>query len=551
MKKGLFFILLLTTAINLFSQKSAIDKGLDAITSDVVAAQMDFLASDWTQGRETGREGAFLSADYIASILKLYGLQPGGLAESDYPRSERMRNNPPDPTFFQSFPLLKTEKTDKQGFSVLSESKEGKSSRDYSFNTDFFFFNQPGVNLETELPVVFAGYGLSDSEKGYDDYHGLDVKGKAVLILYGFPGHIDTTSKAWEAYHPTGSRWAGSQAEYNKIETARKKGAAAVIVGYTYLNPALMGATNQFRYTLRGGIESNVPIPNYYDYRLSLLPDSIGTEIPSYRITSVMLDDLLDGSGIDLKQFEDRVMKEMKPAGKNLKGKKVRIETRVNSSIIRARNVIGVIEGKRTDEIVVVGAHYDHLGSYGGYVWNGADDNASGTVAVMTLARAMMATGEKPERTIVFAAWTGEEKGLLGSSYFTEHPYRKNIFAYINFDMIGRNGENDSAGTECRLVYTKAYSSIEENNRKFNEEKELGLDVSYHPQEKPHGGSDHTPFAEKNIPILYYLAGHNEEYHTPADELDKINYDKMARIIRLSFTDLWNLANCETLDQTE
>jgi len=551
MKKGIFLFLLLTTATTLFSQETAIDKGLDAITPELVAAQIDFLASDWTEGRETGQRGAYISAEYIASVLKIYGLQPGGLAESDYPKAERFRTNSPEATFFQTIPMLRTENSDKQDFSIVTDLKGGKSTHDYTFNTDFFFFQSPAVNMKAELPVVFAGYGISDKDNAYDDYKGLDVKGKAVLIIYGFPGHLDTTTTAWEKFHPTGSRWASAQAEYNKIETARKNGASAVIVGYTILSPSLMGATNEFRYTLRGGLESDEPIANYYDYRLSLIPDSVSTEVPSYRITTAMLNDLTDGSGIDLKAFEEKAMTEMKPGGKELKGKKVKLETKVNSSIIRARNVIGVIEGKRTDEIVVVGGHYDHLGKYNGYVWNGADDNASGTVAMMTLARACMATGEKPERTIVFAAWTGEEKGLLGSKYFTEHPYKKNIFAYINFDMIGRNGQNDSAGTECRLVYTKAYKGIEDNNRKFNEEKALGLDMSYHPQVKPHGGSDHTPFAEKGIPILYYLAGYDEEYHTPADELDKINYEKMARIIRLSFTDLWTLANCEKLEVSE
>ncbi len=547
MKKVVYITLLLTTATNLFSQNTAIDKGLEAITPEVVAAQIDFLASDWTEGRETGQKGAYMAGDYIASVFKLDGIQPGGLAEDDYPLSEMNRHYPPENSFFQIFPLMRNDVTDKQDFAIVT----GNTTNNYNYNTDFFFFQTPSLSMKTDLHVVFAGYGISDKEKGYDDYKGLDVKGKAVLILNGFPGHLDTTSTAWEKFHPTGSRWAYYEAEHKKIETAREKGAEAVIVAYTHYSPSLMGATNQFRYSRRGGLESDNPIPNYYDYRLILVPDSASKDIPAYRITSRMLNDLTDGSGIDPEAFETNAMVNMKSGGKELKEKKVKLEVKINSSIIRARNVIGVIEGKRSDEIVVVGGHYDHLGKYNGFVWNGADDNASGTVAVMTLARACMATGEKPERTIVFAAWTGEEKGLLGSKYFTEHPYRKDIFAYINFDMIGRNGKNDSTGTECRMVYTKAYKSIEDNNRKFNEEKAIGLDMTYRPQEKPHGGSDHTPFAEKGIPILYYLAGYDEQYHTPADELDKINYEKMARIIRLAFTDLWTLANCETLEKEE
>jgi Zn-dependent M28 family amino/carboxypeptidase len=240
------------------------------------------------------------------------------------------------------------------------------------------------------------------------------------------------------------------------------------------------------------------------------------------------------------------VKNSLKPASRELAGKKVRIKTSVESRMIRVRNVVGVIPGKDTSEIIVIGGHYDHLGKHDGWIWNGADDNASGTVGMMTLAKAFMVTGQQPEKTIVFAAWTGEEKGLLGSEYFADHPYNDaKMILNLNYDMISRDDRDDSLGVKCSMVYTKSYPILEEMSEKHNEAYGLGLDISFRPAEIPRGGSDHTPFAQKNVPVFYFMAGFPPEYHQPDDHTSLVNWDKMVNIIKIGYLNIWELANSD------
>ena len=206
---------------------------------------------------------------------------------------------------------------------------------------------------------------------------------------------------------------------------------------------------------------------------------------------------------------------------------------------------MGYIEGKNKDEYIVVGGHYDHLGKWDGWIWNGADDNASGTVGVMTIAKAFMATGKKPEKSIVLAAWTGEEKGLWGSKYFVQEAQKNNlnVLLNLNYDMIARNTEKDSLKNQASMVYTKAYSGIEELTIQNLDTYQINLDLNYRPAERPGGGSDHAPFAQAGIPVFYFMAAMHPDYHQPSDELDKVNWEKMTNIIRIGFLDSWELAN--------
>ena len=236
----------------------------------------------------------------------------------------------------------------------------------------------------------------------------------------------------------------------------------------------------------------------------------------------------------------------MKPASKALAGKSVYFKTTVESELVKVRNVVGMIQGKDSSAgAIVVGGHYDHLGIHNGYIYNGADDNASGTVGMMNIAKACMATGEQPEKTIVFAAWTGEEKGLLGSTYFVDNlkdPY-KDVKVYLNYDMISRDDEDDSLKNKCEMTYTAGESYLEEMTTKFTEEHNINLDIHMNPTTNKDGGSDHSPFAYKDIPFFYFMAGFPDEYHSPKDEVDKVNYVKMREIIKLGFLDVWELAN--------
>jgi Zn-dependent M28 family amino/carboxypeptidase len=279
---------------------------------------------------------------------------------------------------------------------------------------------------------------------------------------------------------------------------------------------------------------------------MKLPGETLDGDPTSVTVSKRVLNEILSGTGIDLEGFEGSVKDNLKPASSELQNKKIRIKTTVDSKLIRARNVVGVIPGKDTSEIIVVGGHYDHLGKHDGWIWNGADDNASGTVGVMTIAKACMATGEKPEKTIVFAAWTGEEKGLLGSKYFADNPYNDaKMILNLNYDMISRDNKDDTLGNKCSMNYTKKYKVLEELATKNNEDFSLGLDINFRPSERPRGGSDHSSFSAKDIPIFYFMAGFPPEYHQPGDHINLVNWDKMVRIIKIGYLNIWDLANSE------
>lgn len=215
--------------------------------------------------------------------------------------------------------------------------------------------------------------------------------------------------------------------------------------------------------------------------------------------------------------------------------------------ILKMRNVLGMIPGKNTNEYVIIGAHYDHLGKdeslVGDQIYNGADDNASGVSAAMQIAKAFVESGVKPKRNVIFAFWDGEEEGLLGSKYFTMNcPFIKQINGYLNFDMIGRNTD-ESNPTYVVYFYTEAHPSFEkwlkDDIKKYN----LALSPDYRAWDKPIGGSDNGSFARYDIPIIWYHTDGHTDYHQPTDEYSKINWNKLVNITKASFLNMWNLAN--------
>ena len=211
------------------------------------------------------------------------------------------------------------------------------------------------------------------------------------------------------------------------------------------------------------------------------------------------------------------------------------------------RNVLGMIPGKNTKEYVIVGAHFDHLGIDpvldGDQIYNGADDNASGVSAVLQIARAFLASGQQPERNVIFAFWDGEEKGLLGSKYFVQTcPFLSQIKGYLNFDMIGRNNKPQQP-KQVVYFYTAAHPVfgdwLKEDIRKYG----LQLEPDYRAWENPIGGSDNGSFAKVGIPIIWYHTDGHPDYHQPSDHTDRLNWEKMIEITKAAFLNAWNLAN--------
>lgn len=219
------------------------------------------------------------------------------------------------------------------------------------------------------------------------------------------------------------------------------------------------------------------------------------------------------------------------------------------------QNVLGYIKGKRSDEVVIVGAHYDHLGiipnNTNDSIYNGADDNASGSSAVLQIAKAFMASGEIPERTVIFALWDGEEKGLLGSFYFVDDlwKYRPAPFidpisvkGYINLDMIGRN-KKETDGTHVVVFRSKSKPAFEEWIKNDIEIYKLSLNPEFRDPNSMPGGSDHLPFDMKGIPYIFYFTDMHPDYHRESDHADKINFDKVTDITKAAFLNLWEMAN--------
>ena len=211
------------------------------------------------------------------------------------------------------------------------------------------------------------------------------------------------------------------------------------------------------------------------------------------------------------------------------------------------RNVLGMIPGKNTKEYVIVGAHFDHLGIDpvldGDQIYNGADDNASGVSAVLQIARAFLASGQQPERNVIFAFWDGEEKGLLGSKYFVQTcPFLSKIKFYLNFDMIVRNNKPQQP-KQVVYFYTAAHPVfgdwLKEDIRKYG----LQLEPDYRAWENPIGGSDNGSFAKVGIPIIWYHTDGHPDYHQPSDHADRLNWDKVVEITKASFLNMWKMAN--------
>ena len=340
--------------------------------------------------------------------------------------------------------------------SLFEQNPSGISTTNFEYQVDFAV-RASDVGMELDAPVVFVGYGMVDKESGYDDYKGVDVKGKIVMMLSGYPGMRDGDSKAFKTFEPT-YKGGGRSLMQHKNENVTEHGAAGIIeISAEGETPESWASNLPFRYN-SGNYEGDEPRASYYTTRMKHPGNELSTSPVSIFLSPRAVNQVLKGSGINLESYEEGIKNSMKPVAKELTGKKMYLKTSVDSKLIRAQNVVGVLPGKDTTQIIVIGAHYDHLGMHDGWIWNGADDNASGTVGVMSIAKACMATGEKPEKTIVFCAWTGEEKGLLGSKYFADHPYQDaEMLLNLNYDMISRDNTNDTLGIKCSMNYTKAY----------------------------------------------------------------------------------------------
>lgn len=530
MKKLLLLILIidfLSTSFT-YSQLAPTEKGLEAITTDAIKAQLGFLSSKWTEGRMTGEKGEFLSADYIASILQTYGVKPGG----DLYQASNAANSPKtaDRTYFQNFLLLKRTPGEEQVMKIRSV--EGQTTRTYSFTYGVDFqFRQITASVEVDAPVVFVGYGFKNEKLKFNDFSKLDLKGKFLLRITGVPEFARQQLTMNEIY--TAER---------EIENIARTGGALGIIEI-YPNSPVLGAPARKDFNNMSPSE-NTPRSSQANVSYSI-PGKSNTESPLRIMVSIKTaNEILSGTGIIIEEYLNKANANSPYTLSDIRGKNLFVKTTSVTSTVAVRNVIGVIEGNDPEQTIVLGAHSDHMGMSNGYLWNGADDNGSGTVGVMTIAKAIMATGKKPDKTIIIALWTAEEEGLLGSRYWVQNltcPI-KNVKLNVNFDMISRY-INDNEPNKVTMTYSLSNPGFKDitvaNLKKYG----INLLVDYQPSAEPPGGSDHRSFVAVGIPIMRFKPGHREEYHTPNDEFETVDWDIMEKIIKISFANVWELAN--------
>jgi len=550
MKKLLFSViaLIFIYSINSNAQLTPKEKGLQAITIDAIKGQLEFLSSDWMEGRATGERGAYLAADYVASMFRVFGAAPAGdAAEGFRGRMVRMvpaagQGGQPSTarkTYFQNFTLIEVQPSSGSNLTLK------KAGQEYNFDEGIdFTVSRATMDIKFDAPIVFVGYGLVDKDNGIDDFAGIDVKGKVIVRLTGFPGYADNTSPMYKKLIGDNMR-AQFEISRKKSESVSKLGVLGVIDLTVNNDVAKRWGAYNFNYNMAPA-ESG-PRTNWSAMRLD------GKEISSnpvaISITERVSSLIIKEGGLDIAKYEKEAAagtSKFKPV--LIQGMNAALSVDVNSKRVNTRNVIAVIEGENPNEFVAVGAHMDHMGMDNGKIWNGADDNASGTVGVMTIAKAFAASGVKPKKSIVFCAWTGEEKGLYGSEYFTLYPAVGKISDYkfyLNFDMIARDATNDTAKNMAGITYTKAYPKLEEITKSNAEQYKINLKLNIRSQEVPTGGSDYTAFTENKIPVIAWMAAMHPDYHQPSDEVSLVNWNKMLDIIKLGYLQLWEAANSE------
>ena len=500
--------------------------GFDAIQVRDLRADLTFLASDVLQGRMSLAPGSDVAIQFIAAEFAKAGLTP---AAGD--------------SYLQPVPLIEHLPDVQQ--TQLTLRRGGKQQR-YEFLKHFVgFFPR---DIEASAPVVFAGFGITAPHFHYDDYAGLDARGKIVVVFDHEPQENDPDS----VFNGVGNTTAVNVRL--KVLNAQRHGAVGLLV---VGEPNRKHPSNLERLARIPGImERFVKRPS------QALTDNNGITIPYFIVNDEVAAALLATSGKTPAQLQAAIDKTLKPASMPLRDTAIDMRV-VNSSTRRATsyNVLGVLEGSDPglkNETVLFSGHFDHEGTWEGKIYHGADDNGTGSVGVIELARAFARNPEKPKRSLLFAVFAAEERGLLGSYYYAANPLRPLVGtrAVINFDMIGRN-EAPSAQTEgltkispdtsnelglIGTINSSDYRAVVER-----ENQHVGLTLNYKWDEDAalnvFQRSDQFPFAIRDIPGVWWFTGFHPDYHQQSDTVEKINFGKMQKILQLAYLTGWSFAN--------
>ena len=526
-----------------FSTGSAKTNGRDKITQDDLKEWLTYLASDELEGRNTYTEGLGLAAAYIAEHLRSWGVKPGGLNGS----------------YFQRVSVLgiKSENSSTITVEANGQTRTFKNKEGVSFPA-----NVGGKRSVTSDQIEFIGYGLNAPLVKHNDYAGKNVKGKTVVWL----GSTPLKGMDGRQYF----RMLGGRSRY---ATEQEGAIASIGVGF---NPRGQGG-GQAAGQGEGQGQAPAGGPPGGNFGGGQSDGSDFTTVqrldspipPAVTGQDEFFEFLFSGADVKYAELKDKAAKGEPLPSFTLKNVRITFNLDATYRVVRTqytRNVVGVIEGsdpKLKDTYVAFGAHYDHVGYAEGEItqgangpirtgargrvtegtiedriWNGADDDGSGTVTMMGIAKAF-ATGAKPRRSLLFVWHAGEEKGLLGSRYFADYPTvsMDKIVAQVNMDMVGRNRDNKAEETNTVYVVGSDRISTEFHNITVDADADLAkpLKLDYEMNdptdlEQVYYRSDHYSYAAKGVPIVFLTTGLHQDYHANTDSVEKINFEKMARI---------------------
>ena len=485
-------------------------KYAETITAYELEEHLMILAGDEYEGRETGMKGQKMAAEYIENYFKGLGVSPcvnGG--------------------YQQTYPLRR---------SSNSKSEWIINGKKLEYIKDFYFFPGFELNELSTDEIVVVGYGIKSDD--WNDYEGLDVKDKVVLAIPDEPYLNDSTTVLGGVNQY--SEWSGDFRV--KRKAAKDQGAKALIM----VNEDYDSYVGRIRYFLEN--------PNM---RLDMEREEKEEVLPVLFIRSALANELVKKSKV---KSIAKAKKKMNKKQRSISGvTSCSMTFKMNKVIenLTGETVLCFIEGSDSDlkeEIVVVTAHYDHIGMKNGEINNGADDDGSGTVTALEIAEAFVTAkndGKGPRRSVLVMTVSGEEKGLLGSEWYAAHPVfpLKNTVVDLNVDMIGRVDEAHKE--DSNYIYLIGSDKLSTGLHQISEwcnatYMNLELDYTYNDPNDPNRfyyRSDHYNFAKHGIPVIFYFSGVHEDYHKPTDTPEKIMYDKTAKVAKLIFHTAWQLAN--------
>lgn len=507
----------------------------DSIRKEDLKADLSFLASDLTEGRLVGTRGYALAAEFVKSRFERLGLVPPG----------------PDGSYFHPFNLAVAALGDGNTLEVTDGS--GLSMRRVPGQD--FYPHRFGSSGHARGDVVFAGFGITAPALFYDDYRGADVRGRFVLVLDHEPRETDPASPF------DGVVTAEAAVPFRKALAAQEAGA----IGILFVTD-LHNHPGELDFPAEARAYWPAAPPRIDRFFLASYLDRI--RIPAAQISPALASALVQGTGrsLDALARSAETAKGITPIP--LPNVRVTLTQNVIRNVIPDRSVVGLLEGsdpQLKEEVVIIAAHHDHEGTDGTQVFTGADDNASGTAAVIEIAEAYALAaqaGTRPRRSLLFAVFGSEERGpLLGSWAYTERPLRPldRTVAVLNMDMIGRHMEVPAGGgrrfrglppqtaesnsNSVNLIGGSRNPALREAVERANADVRLTLkmDLDNNPSNLLRR-SDQWPFIQRGVPAIWFHTGLHPDYHTPDDRPEKIEYDKMERIVRLVHQVSWDLA---------